>query len=228
MVVSLLDALVDRGALKQALAGRDDGALEPVLEFLVKHITNPHHSSILLDVTNHLLGMCVPICLYAPIAAAFYPPPCCGWFSFHGVPCVADLYSSVLGQSLLVDGLLMKLTRKVSLETNFQSSCVRLQGILHLLLSASTTTTPSESSSSSALDSSKPTSGLTIDSTEAEDAPPATTPLLTPKPQKSKKRKEVASATKESGVGGAEGLSAKKSSKKKSTKKKAKKSKTSK
>ena len=85
IVVSLLDELSQRGSLSQALARRDDVALgtsrpscffsfsrassasgrlivhggvaEPVLHFLIRHITNPHYARLLQEVAHLVLGM---------------------------------------------------------------------------------------------------------------------------------------------------------------------------
>jgi hypothetical protein len=57
IVVSLLDELAQRGSLAAALSRRDDVALEPVLHFLIKHITNPHYARLLHDVSHLVLDI---------------------------------------------------------------------------------------------------------------------------------------------------------------------------
>ncbi|GAA6009957.1 hypothetical protein JCM11491_000880 [Sporobolomyces phaffii] len=52
---ALLDELVHRDGLAIALANRDDISLEPVLSFLVKHVTNPRYCSLATDVANQLI-----------------------------------------------------------------------------------------------------------------------------------------------------------------------------
>ena len=56
-VVSLLQELVHRDGLRQALAGRDELSLDPIVRFLIKYITYPRYSSLLIDVTNDLLDI---------------------------------------------------------------------------------------------------------------------------------------------------------------------------
>jgi U3 small nucleolar RNA-associated protein 15 len=56
VVASVLDELLQRNALNVALGGRNDVSLAPILQFLVKHVTNPRYSSLLIDVSNAILG----------------------------------------------------------------------------------------------------------------------------------------------------------------------------
>eukprot|EP00039_Didymoeca_costata_P012009 m.171831 g.171831 ORF g.171831 m.171831 type:complete len:498 (+) comp15357_c0_seq7:304-1797(+) len=57
VVYSVFVELEQRDGLQQALAGRNDVSLKPILLFVSKHISNPRFSSLLLDVTNLLLDM---------------------------------------------------------------------------------------------------------------------------------------------------------------------------
>jgi len=61
VTVSLLEELNARGALQVALSGRNEETLAPLLEFLMKNITNPHYSKLLVEVTNQTLDMYTPI-----------------------------------------------------------------------------------------------------------------------------------------------------------------------
>ena len=61
VTVSLLEDLNARGALQVALSGRDEETLAPLLEFLMKNITNPNYSTLLIDITNRVLDMYTPI-----------------------------------------------------------------------------------------------------------------------------------------------------------------------
>ncbi|KAF9581398.1 snoRNA-binding rRNA-processing protein [Lunasporangiospora selenospora] len=56
-VTSLIQELIHRDGLKQALAGRDDLSLEPLVRFLVRHINKPRYTSLLVDVAMLLLEM---------------------------------------------------------------------------------------------------------------------------------------------------------------------------
>lgn len=56
VVSSVLDELIQRSSLRLALSSRDDRTLQPLLKFLVKSLTNPRYSTLLIDVTNIVLG----------------------------------------------------------------------------------------------------------------------------------------------------------------------------
>ncbi|KAJ3226104.1 snoRNA-binding rRNA-processing protein [Clydaea vesicula] len=57
IIVSLLQELIHRDALKLALSNRDDVSLEPIAKFLKKYISNSRFSPLLIDVTNVILDM---------------------------------------------------------------------------------------------------------------------------------------------------------------------------
>ena len=57
VVASMLEELVARGALNTALSGRDDVALEPIMSFLIKYISNPRYSKLLICVCTELIGI---------------------------------------------------------------------------------------------------------------------------------------------------------------------------
>eukprot|EP00658_Telonema_sp_P-2_P013680 TRINITY_DN15183_c0_g1_i2.p1 TRINITY_DN15183_c0_g1~~TRINITY_DN15183_c0_g1_i2.p1 ORF type:complete len:530 (-),score=100.77 TRINITY_DN15183_c0_g1_i2:220-1809(-) len=61
VIMSLLEALAARNVLPIALAGRDESKLAPLLEFVMRHITNPHYSALLIDVANTVLDIYAPI-----------------------------------------------------------------------------------------------------------------------------------------------------------------------
>jgi len=61
VTVSLLEDLNARGALQIALSGRNEETLGPLLEFLMKNITNPNYSTLLIEITNRVLDMYTPI-----------------------------------------------------------------------------------------------------------------------------------------------------------------------
>ncbi|KAL1917697.1 uncharacterized protein VTP21DRAFT_3531 [Calcarisporiella thermophila] len=65
--VSLLQELVHRDGLKQALSGRDDLSLEPVVQFLVRYINNPRYTSLLVDVANTVIDMYRPVLGQSPL-----------------------------------------------------------------------------------------------------------------------------------------------------------------
>jgi U3 small nucleolar RNA-associated protein 15 len=55
-VISLIQELMHRGALRMALSHRDDVALEPLLKFLDKHLCRPRYTHILIQVAECVLG----------------------------------------------------------------------------------------------------------------------------------------------------------------------------
>lgn len=52
-----MQELIHRDGLKIALSGRDDVLLEPVLRFLLKHITDPRFGETVCDVAGLVIGM---------------------------------------------------------------------------------------------------------------------------------------------------------------------------
>lgn len=62
LLVSLLQELTRRKGLKRALAGRDEDSLVPVLEFLIRHVSNPRYTVLLIDVANAVLDIYGPVC----------------------------------------------------------------------------------------------------------------------------------------------------------------------
>jgi len=57
LVASLLEELQNRNGLEAALAGRDDAALEPLLAFLVRFVTNPRFAPVLIQVCEVVLNL---------------------------------------------------------------------------------------------------------------------------------------------------------------------------
>jgi hypothetical protein len=104
VVVALLVELAHRDGLRAAVSGRDDVGLEPLLRFLVRHVTNPRYARALLDVCAIVL----------------------------------DVYTPVVGQSLVVDELLARLRLRLRQEVAFQHSLQSLLGTLDLLFASAT------------------------------------------------------------------------------------------
>lgn len=57
---ALMEELIRRDGLAIALANRTDVSLEPVLSFLVKHITDPRYCVLAADVASVLIGTFPP------------------------------------------------------------------------------------------------------------------------------------------------------------------------
>lgn len=57
VVVSVMQEIVHRGGIRTAISGRDEIALEPLLQFLVNYINNPRYSSLLLDICSIVLDV---------------------------------------------------------------------------------------------------------------------------------------------------------------------------
>eukprot|EP00040_Diaphanoeca_grandis_P039484 m.259188 g.259188 ORF g.259188 m.259188 type:complete len:499 (-) comp37676_c0_seq1:100-1596(-) len=55
--ISFLQELIYRGALKQALSGRDEVTLKPLLTFVAQNIVNPRFASLLLDVADVIIDL---------------------------------------------------------------------------------------------------------------------------------------------------------------------------
>eukprot|EP00467_Chlorarachnion_reptans_P004287 CAMPEP_0114500584 /NCGR_PEP_ID=MMETSP0109-20121206/8041_1 /TAXON_ID=29199 /ORGANISM="Chlorarachnion reptans, Strain CCCM449" /LENGTH=509 /DNA_ID=CAMNT_0001678253 /DNA_START=62 /DNA_END=1588 /DNA_ORIENTATION=- len=67
VVTSVLDELMQREGLKIALADRDDKELLPVLSFIVKHVTNPHHADILVHTANIIIKLYGDVCRHSSV-----------------------------------------------------------------------------------------------------------------------------------------------------------------
>ncbi|KAF8975634.1 snoRNA-binding rRNA-processing protein [Entomortierella lignicola] len=65
--VSLIQELVHRDGLRQALSGRDDISLEPLAQFLVRNINNPRYTSLLVDVTMIMIDMYTAVLGQSPL-----------------------------------------------------------------------------------------------------------------------------------------------------------------
>ncbi|KAG0303027.1 snoRNA-binding rRNA-processing protein [Dissophora globulifera] len=65
--VSLIQELIHRDGLRQALSGRDDISLEPLAQFLVKNINNPRYTSLLVDVTMVMIDMYTAVLGQSPL-----------------------------------------------------------------------------------------------------------------------------------------------------------------
>ncbi|OZJ02132.1 hypothetical protein BZG36_04583 [Bifiguratus adelaidae] len=67
IIVSLLQELIHRDGLSQALSGRDDISLEPIVYFIVKHVDNPKYSNLLIDVTECILELYASVLGQSPL-----------------------------------------------------------------------------------------------------------------------------------------------------------------
>jgi U3 small nucleolar RNA-associated protein 15 len=56
VTLALIQELVQRDALRVALAGRDDVTLEPILSFLIRHVTDPRFGEIASEVAGVIIG----------------------------------------------------------------------------------------------------------------------------------------------------------------------------
>ncbi|KAI8992653.1 WD40-repeat-containing domain protein [Pilobolus umbonatus] len=55
IVVALLQELIHRDGLKQAITGRDDVSLEPLMRFLIRNIHQPRYTNLLVDVSEEVI-----------------------------------------------------------------------------------------------------------------------------------------------------------------------------
>lgn len=56
-VTALLRELLRRGGIRAALAGRDEGQLEPLLSFAARHVVDPKYSPTIVQVIHHVLDL---------------------------------------------------------------------------------------------------------------------------------------------------------------------------
>ena len=119
MTFSLIQELVHRNGVRIALAGRDDVLLEPVLNLLIKHLSDPRFGEMVCDVASIVIG-----------ELSFEAPKCM-------LTMDVDMYSSVLGQSPIIDILFMRLQTKLTAELKFQKEVVKLRGAVDMMLANS-------------------------------------------------------------------------------------------
>ena len=58
VTISVLQELIRRGVIKNALAGRDEKWVRILLTFLKKHIGDPNFAATAIDVISMLIGEC--------------------------------------------------------------------------------------------------------------------------------------------------------------------------
>ncbi|KAI5455117.1 U3 small nucleolar RNA-associated protein 15 [Naganishia albida] len=97
---ALIQELIFRDGLRIALGGRDDVTMEPILNFLARHIDDSRFGGMAAEVADVLI----------------------------------DMYSSVLGQSPLIDDIISKMQKKVHFELQFQKQLLGLNGALEMVL----------------------------------------------------------------------------------------------
>jgi U3 small nucleolar RNA-associated protein 15 len=61
VIVSVMDELAKRDGLAIALRGRDEATLEPIIVFILRNITNPRYSDMLISVTNTVCDLYAPV-----------------------------------------------------------------------------------------------------------------------------------------------------------------------
>ena len=104
------------------MAGRDDVLLEPVLRLLLKHVTDPRFGVMVADVAGLVIGE-IPL---SPDQTEL----------ILSVP--LDMYRPVIGQAPLIDGLFLRLRKKVAAEIRFQEEVMKVKGALTMILSPAT------------------------------------------------------------------------------------------
>ncbi|CAG8501418.1 3271_t:CDS:10 [Scutellospora calospora] len=67
LTISLLQELIYRDALRQAIVGRDDVSLEPLVKFLLRWINEPKYTSILIDVGNVIIDVYSSVIWKSPL-----------------------------------------------------------------------------------------------------------------------------------------------------------------
>ncbi|CAG8770287.1 1953_t:CDS:2, partial [Cetraspora pellucida] len=59
--------LIHRDALRQAIVGRDDLSLEPLIKFVIRWINEPKYTSILIDVGNVIIDAYSSVICKSPL-----------------------------------------------------------------------------------------------------------------------------------------------------------------
>ena len=105
------------------MAGRDDVLLEPILRLLLKYVADPRFGVMVADIAGVVIG---EIILSADPSELML-------FAF------LDMYRPVIGQAPLVDGLFLRLRKKVAAEIRFQEEVIKVKGALSMILSSAAT-----------------------------------------------------------------------------------------
>jgi U3 small nucleolar RNA-associated protein 15 len=111
--------------LRRAVAGRDEGALEPLLRFLLRHAGNPEHNAVVCKVADVVIGESPPPPPSSPVSLL--------WLTFC-CPDATDTYASILGQSPLIDDLFGRLWAKVTDEVRLHREVEKVRGALEMLV----------------------------------------------------------------------------------------------
>ncbi|BGP19053.1 hypothetical protein JCM10213_009237 [Rhodosporidiobolus nylandii] len=69
---ALMEELIRRDGLPTALANRHDLSLEPVLSFLVKHITSPRYCTLAVDISTVLIDIYTPTLGLSPLIDSLF------------------------------------------------------------------------------------------------------------------------------------------------------------
>ena len=67
VVAALLEEMIARGALDVGLGGRDDVSLEPLMAFLIKYVSKPRFSKLLVRVCERVLSLYSPVLGRSPV-----------------------------------------------------------------------------------------------------------------------------------------------------------------
>ena len=67
VVAALLEEMIARGALDVGLSGRDDVSLEPLMAFLIKYVSKPRFSKLLVKVCERVLSLYSPVLGRSPV-----------------------------------------------------------------------------------------------------------------------------------------------------------------
>ena len=136
VIVSLIEELRLRDGLTLALSGRDETTLEPLVAFIAKYITHPRYAALLIGITDRVFGAC-----YDPYSIARTPPlpslsamtlSLCGKPRAFG----ADMYAPMLGRSIAIDRLFLRLQSRIQQEIKLDKQLLALQGGLDLVMAS--------------------------------------------------------------------------------------------
>lgn len=94
--------------------------MEPILNFLARHIDDSRFGGMAAEVADVLIGK----------SRATYVRACPNLVVSREI----DMYSSVLGQSPLIDDIISKMQKKVHFELQFQKQLLGLNGALEMVL----------------------------------------------------------------------------------------------
>ncbi len=124
VIVSLFEEFIRRKSVNTAISGLNEVTIQPLLNFLTRYIIDPKYSKTLAVISNFVLGTWYYDLFYELDDTNLR---------------ATDVYSKVLGQSKMVDDMMLKLQQRVQAEVNLEKNLHGLLGVMDLIMASNST-----------------------------------------------------------------------------------------